>query len=109
MYQPHHVLVVDETVSEDTGDFMTPQPHDDFLAWNIILDAEADTADNLAEVTQVEGVMRLSRSWLEIFLNLFVESQRGLNKFGLHVQNLILEISFFKVPPKNGAENLFHH
>ena len=109
MYQPHHVLVVDETVSEDTGDFMTPQPHDDFLAWNVILDAKADTADNLAEVTQVEGVMRLSRSWLEIFLNLFVESQRGLNKFGLHVQNLILEISFFKVPPKNGAENLFHH
>jgi len=108
LYEPHHILVVDKTVSKDTGNFMTPKPHDNFLAWNIFFCTEADTAYNLAEVTQVECIMRLSRSWFEIFLNLFVEGLSCLNKLSLHVDNLIFEISFFEVPPKNGSENFFH-
>jgi hypothetical protein len=107
--EPHRVLVVDETISEHTCNFVAPQPHNNFLPWNIILVAQTNTTNNFAEVTQIECVMRFSRSRFKVFLNLLVEGQSCLDQFALHSCYFILKFAFFKVPFKDGTEYLFHH
>jgi len=62
--EPHHVFVVDQTVTEYACDFVTPQTHDDILRRHFLRCAQTDAADDLAEVTQVERVVRLGGSWL---------------------------------------------
>ena len=57
IHHPHSIIVVDETITKHSCDFVSPKSSGNIRVWNFFLGAEANAANNFANVTQVESVM----------------------------------------------------
>lgn len=63
---PCSIFVVHQTVIVDTEDLMDKKPYHSVFALQRHLLQQQATLDNTGEVTQVEGVVRLSWSWKQV-------------------------------------------
>ena len=54
---PEAVFIVNQTIAKYSEHFVRPESDADISAGDLVACGHADAADNLAEVTQVEGVV----------------------------------------------------
>jgi len=87
---------------------MSPESCQNILVFDLFLCAQANTANNFAHITQVEGIVRFQWCWLQLFLNLLVNLQCCCNYFTFKASNVRSEIANAEVPFKQGAEYCFH-
>ena len=80
---------------------MITPPYHDMLIFHLVLLDEAYTHDDSAEVTQVEDIVRLSRSGQQVEHSLFVHVHRGCHyhvtncdKMGCYFMELKAKISY---------------
>ena len=71
---PHSIIIVNQTISKHSCSLVSPKTHHLVGLCQFILPRQADSLDDLREISQVERVVRLSRSRLHILLNLLIDT-----------------------------------
>ena len=87
---------------------MSPDPDADIRRGNLILAGHADTANDLAEVTQVESVVRLHGGGLQVLLDLLIDLHRPCHELGVHGRDLGGEVVGTEVPLQDRLEDTVH-
>ena len=105
---PGAVLIVDQTIPQDSHCLVSPQPHEPVWLVDLFLRHRRDTADNLAEITEVEGVVGLCWGRLQVVLNLLVDLERGIHNLSLQGGALRRELTHSEEPSQNRSEDAFH-
>ena len=82
------VVLIDHTIGEDTHVLVEPELQELDLGVDSLLMSTANTLEDLADITQVKGVMRLVGSGLELHLDTRVDNLGGLD----HLVKLALDI-----------------
>lgn len=72
IHHPQAVVVINETITEDTSNLVGPQSSRHIRVSQLLLRAKANTTDYLTHITQVECVMRFQRRWFQVVLDLLV-------------------------------------
>lgn len=70
---PHPILVVDESVTEDSRGLMGPQSEARVWSHQLLVRWHRHSADNLRNVSQVKRVVRLKGRWLQVSLDVRVD------------------------------------
>ena len=71
---PHSIIIVNKTISKHSCSLVSPKTHHLVSLCQLILPRQADSLNDLREISQVERVVRLGRSRLHILLNLLIDA-----------------------------------
>lgn len=105
---PHAVLIIDQTISKDSDDFMSPQSYAYIRIRDLVLASHAHATYDFAEVSQVESVVTLHWSRLQVFLYLLVNLQSPCHNLSFHALHFRVEVKGPEVPLQDGSEDVVH-
>jgi hypothetical protein len=105
---PETIFIVNQAITKHSQDLVCPDPDAHVCVGDLVLARHANAANDLAEVTQVEGVVTLHRSWLQVILNLLVHLHSGADQLALHGRDVGTEVESSEIPPQNCLEDAVH-
>jgi len=93
VFEPRSIVFVDQTIIEYSEGLVDPQFHKRILSLNTHWLGHADSLHNFGHISEIEQVMELGGSWSQIFLDLSVDFDGGLDGCFLKVFDFVSETS----------------
>jgi len=101
------VLIVDQTVTENSEGLAHVQVDQVFLIWNVLISAHEHALDHFGHIAQVERVVTLGRRRQEIIDGLLVDLNRRLDNTFSHERKTTTLLQV-KVTSQNRCEDDLH-
>jgi len=105
---PKSIIVVDEAITKDSCDLMCPKSKNLVTSLKLLLGCPSHTTNDFGEISQVECVMCLQRSWFQISLDLLINLHCACNDFLLESSDIWREVSASEMPFEDRYEDGGH-